>query len=59
MESLKLKLVGAAPLLQHNSRLSDPLDPIAKELKSAAKATTKGTDAGIERTWRAFAAALG
>ncbi len=52
MESLKLKLVGAAPLLQHNSRLSDPLDPIAKELKSAAKATTKGTDAGIERTAR-------
>ena len=52
MESLKLKLIGAAPLLMHNGRLADQLDPVTKELKNASKAATKGTDAGQERTAR-------
>ena len=52
MEQLKLKLTGIAPLLMHNGRLSDPLDPITKELKNASKAATKGTDAGADRTAR-------
>lgn len=52
METLKLKLTGVAPLLMHNSRLADPLDPITAELKNASKAATKGTESGIERTAR-------
>lgn len=52
METLRLKLIGTAPLLMHSSRLANPLDPITKELKNAAKATTKGTETGIERIAR-------
>ena len=52
MKTLKLKLTGAAPLLMHNGRLADQLDPITKELKNAAKSAAKGTDAGQERTAR-------
>lgn len=48
METLKLKLTGVAPLLMHNGRLADQLDPITKALKSAAKSASKGTDAGQE-----------
>lgn len=31
-ESISLRLIGVGPMLMHNSRLGDPLDPIAKQL---------------------------
>ena len=40
---LKLDITGTAPLLMHNSRLADPLDPRAKALKGVT-AKTKKTD---------------
>ena len=52
METLKLKLIGTAPLLMHSSRLADPLDLLTKELKNASKAATKGTDVGADRMAR-------
>jgi len=33
LESVRLKLKGVTPLLQHSARLSDPLNPIAKAMK--------------------------
>lgn len=32
MGTLKVKLVGVSPLLQHNERMADPLDPAKKRL---------------------------
>ncbi|MGY4480152.1 hypothetical protein [Bradyrhizobium sp. USDA 3364] len=37
-ESVSLRLIGVRPLLMHSARLSDPLDPISREL---AKITGK------------------
>lgn len=48
MKHINLKLVGIAPLLMHNGRLSDALDPATKALKVASKSTGKSTDAGQE-----------
>ena len=42
-EKLDFHIRGIAPLLMHNSRLSDPLDPIAQEMKSIS-AKRKKTD---------------
>lgn len=33
MKTLKFKMVGVRPLIQHNGRLADPLDPYAQVLK--------------------------
>lgn len=52
MKTLKVVITGAAPLLLHNGRLSDQLDPIVKQLKSAAKSTNKGTEDGQEEISR-------
>ncbi len=32
IKSISLRLVGVGPMLMHNSRLGDPLDPITKAL---------------------------
>lgn len=41
---VRISIVGAAPLLCHNIRLSDPLDPIAQEMKSFSKKRVKTED---------------
>jgi len=46
-----LTLTGRFPLLVHNSRLSDPLDPIAREMKKANGKRMK-TDEDFERVAR-------
>ena len=53
MESMRVKLTGVAPLLQHNGRLADALDPATKAMKAASKAGGKGTDDGQEAIARA------
>lgn len=44
MINFTLTLSGTAPLLQHNARLSDPLDPATKALKRASSKRTKTDD---------------
>jgi len=44
MKNVKFKIIGEAPLLQHNVRLANPLDPLAKEIGAVAKKRSK-TDA--------------
>jgi hypothetical protein len=48
---VKIELVGIAPLLMHNARLSDPLDEIARAMKEVS-AKRKKTDADIEELAR-------
>lgn len=36
MEQIKFRLTGIRPLLQHNERLANPLNPITKELKAVS-----------------------
>lgn len=44
MINFRLTLTGTAPLLMHNGRLADPIDPAAKALAAATSKRTK-TDA--------------
>ncbi|MDH3691803.1 MAG: hypothetical protein OEU36_20365 [Gammaproteobacteria bacterium] len=44
LRSVKLRLDGLSPLLQHSARLADPLDPIAKDIKEISSKRKK-TDA--------------
>ena len=48
MKTLNLKLTGIAPILFHSGRLSDPLDPAAKEIKKVTSKKAK-TDADHEQ----------
>ena len=47
----RLDITGQAPLLMHNARLSDPLDPIAREMKKISGKRTK-TDSDHEELAR-------
>lgn len=40
----EVTIKGIRPLLMHNGRLCNPLDPFTKELKAAAKKRSKGDD---------------
>lgn len=51
MINLRLTFRGTAPLLVHNSRLSDPLDPVAKALKKV-NGKRKKTDEDYEEMAR-------
>ena len=44
MKTVRLTLTGTAPLLMHNSRLSNPLDPATKALKSVTSKRSKVDD---------------
>ena len=44
MTDFRIHLKGTAPLLMHNSRLANPLDPAAKALKKATSKRTKTDD---------------
>lgn len=46
IETLKLRIEGDAPLLMHNGRLANPMDPYAKRMKELTKARNK-TDAQL------------
>lgn len=41
MDVLKVKISGASPLLQHNPRFANPLDPLGKEHKKLTGKRTK------------------
>lgn len=45
---VRLSIVGTAPLLMHSARLSDPLDPVAKQLKAISSKRTKTEDDQVE-----------
>lgn len=47
MQQVKFKLTGECPLLQHNVRLANPLDPLVKEIGAIAKKRSK-TDSDHE-----------
>jgi hypothetical protein len=47
MRQVKLSLTGVAPLLQHNPRLADPMDPITRQMK-AITSKRKKTDEDLE-----------
>lgn len=47
MRTVKLALQGIAPLLQHNPRLADPMDPITRQMK-AITSKRKKTDEDLE-----------
>lgn len=51
MRKFTITLDGTAPLLMHNARLSDPLDPATKSLKEMSAKRTK-TDDDIEEMGR-------
>lgn len=44
MQTIRFRLKGETPLLQHNVRLANPLDPFAKQISAIAKKRNK-TDA--------------
>lgn len=44
MESLKVRLTGASPLLLHNGQLADPLNPYAKQMKAVSGKRNKTDD---------------
>lgn len=44
MLGFTIQIEGTAPLLMHNARLSDPLDPATKALKRASSKRTKTDD---------------
>lgn len=41
---VRLNMTGSTALLMHNSRLSDPLDPVTKQLKAISSKTRKTED---------------
>jgi hypothetical protein len=41
---LQLNITGTAPLLMHNARLSNPLDPIARAMKKVSAKRSKAED---------------
>jgi hypothetical protein len=41
MEQVTVKIVGTSPLMMHNGRLVNPLDPIVKEMKKITSKTKK------------------
>lgn len=45
---LTLKLTGSRPMLMHNGRLANPLDPYTRDLKAISKKRSK-TDDDLER----------
>lgn len=47
MRTVKFALQGIAPLLQHNPRLADPMDPITRQMK-AITSKRKKTDEDLE-----------
>jgi len=53
MKDVRYRLTGTAPMIQHNGRGADPLDPIVRALKrlTALKGNAK-TDEVIEKTSR-------
>jgi hypothetical protein len=42
--TLQVTITGTRPILMHNARLSDPLDPIVRSMKTFNKAPGKKTD---------------
>lgn len=44
MQNFTLTITGTAPLLMHNSRLADPLDPVSKEIKKVTGKRKKTDD---------------
>lgn len=50
-QRLKFKLTGVSPLVMHNGRLANPLDPMAKALKAVSGKRAK-TDADFEEMAR-------
>lgn len=52
MKELQVKVTGISPLLMHNGRLADPLDPATKRLKALTMKKNK-TDADHESIMRA------
>ena len=50
---VRISVTGAAPLLMHNIRLADALDPIVRDMKKITSDTNfKKTDEGIEQLAR-------
>ena len=47
MKTLTAKLTGTAPLLMHNERLANPMDPIARKMKEITNKRKK-TDTDLE-----------
>ena len=53
LQTLKARWTGLRPLVMHNGRLCDPLDPIAKQIAEiTAKGSKKRTTADLERLYR-------
>jgi hypothetical protein len=44
MARFRMTCIGTSPLLMHNSRLANPLDPIVKEIRVYSKKRTKTDD---------------
>jgi hypothetical protein len=55
---ITLDITGTAPLLMHNARLADPLDPMARELKKVTSKTRKTDDDHAEMARLEFLAGL-
>ncbi len=55
MESLKLRFEGTGPLIMHNGRLSNPLNPFVKEIAKITKKGKKMTEEDhLQKYWLEF-----
>lgn len=58
METIVVNLIGQSPLMMHNSRLANPLDPITKQMHAIATKRKK-TEADLaELAWYEFQGSL-
>lgn len=48
-KKLKLHIVGVAPLIMHNVRLANPLEPIVKEMKEITAKKNNKTEEDLEK----------
>jgi hypothetical protein len=58
MESLKARWTGTTPIMMHNVRLANPLDPIVKKIKPIAKKRNKTDDDYEQIAWLEFQGGL-
>ena len=58
MKSIQFTIHGIAPMLQHNIRLLDPLNPWAKSLAELTTSSKKSEAGIMEMRWREFVGGL-
>jgi len=58
VDSIRIRLEGISPLIMHNGRLSNPLDPLAKEMKAITSKRKKTDDDFVHLSYLEFAGGM-